>query len=261
MSVKVMSLVFDAIGLTPTEKLVMLSYADHAAEDGTRVYPSNARTAAKTGLTIRSVQRATNELIKKGLLERVKFGVGHSANEHVINISELKNMQNRGDSLSSRDTVTPQGCHSVTPGVTESHVRHDTVSPLTIIEPSLETSKESSEEGEISPHVKRTAAADLPVILSEAVGMVVIPSSELARTEQILSLVDYYGREKVVDALRNAGQRWTSTKAASGRPYRITNMGWVDWAQEDLMAEARTARKPRKQMIQLPDGTVQEVTV
>lgn len=50
------------------EKFVLLAYADYAAHDGTRVYPSQATIAKKTGFGIRQVQRITRRLQDLGYL-------------------------------------------------------------------------------------------------------------------------------------------------------------------------------------------------
>ena len=67
MSVKIMGLVWE-IDLPSNEKLVLLAYADHAAHDGTGIYPAVALVARKTGYSEREVQRVTRTLQGKGLL-------------------------------------------------------------------------------------------------------------------------------------------------------------------------------------------------
>jgi len=87
MSVKVMGLVFDA-DLPRDEKYVLLSYADHAAHDGTDVYPSVGRMAWKTGYARRSIQIITAKLVKKGIL--VEDGRGwHGTNRYRIDLDAL----------------------------------------------------------------------------------------------------------------------------------------------------------------------------
>lgn len=67
MSVKVMGAVWDT-DLPRAEKYVLLAYADHAAHDGTEVYPSVGRTAWKTGYSRRSIQKITSRLVDRGIL-------------------------------------------------------------------------------------------------------------------------------------------------------------------------------------------------
>lgn len=68
MSVRAMTAVWDMIGGTPDERLVMLAYADHADDEGANIFPAVARIAKKTGLTERGVQKITRRLTAIGLL-------------------------------------------------------------------------------------------------------------------------------------------------------------------------------------------------
>lgn len=61
--------------LTDSEVRVFLVYTRHANVDG-ESYPGNPLTAYKTGLSIRSVQRAVRSLVVKGLLSKVSSGTG-----------------------------------------------------------------------------------------------------------------------------------------------------------------------------------------
>lgn len=67
MSVKVMGLVWD-LDLKPTLKFVLLAYADHANHSGGNIYPAIETVARKTGFSSRTIQNATRELEKMGLL-------------------------------------------------------------------------------------------------------------------------------------------------------------------------------------------------
>lgn len=67
MSVRVMSLVWENPDLSATDKIVMLSLADHADDEG-RCYPSINRLVARTGLKIRTVQTAIKRLEQGGYL-------------------------------------------------------------------------------------------------------------------------------------------------------------------------------------------------
>jgi hypothetical protein len=68
MSVKVMSQVWESEGLSPTERLILLSLADHADDAGT-CYPSIKRLSHRTGLSERAVQGALKRLSDAGWLE------------------------------------------------------------------------------------------------------------------------------------------------------------------------------------------------
>lgn len=85
--------------------MVLLIIADHASDDGTEAWPSQATIAAKASISIRTVQRAVNSLVAGGYLWMEK-GAGGSANcredrrphRYTIIISKL-----RGDTESTRE--------------------------------------------------------------------------------------------------------------------------------------------------------------
>ena len=104
MSIRLMSEVWRT-GLPTVEKMVLLIIADHASDDGTEAWPSQATIAAKASISIRTVQRAVNSLVEAKYLWMAK-GQGGSVNcredrrphKYTINIKKL-----RGDIVSSRD--------------------------------------------------------------------------------------------------------------------------------------------------------------
>ena len=87
-----------------TEKMVLLVIADHASDDGTEAWPSQATIAKKASISIRTVQRAVNTLVDKGFVYMQK-GAGGSANcredrrphKYTINLAVL-----RGDAETTR---------------------------------------------------------------------------------------------------------------------------------------------------------------
>ena len=91
--------------LPTVEKMVLLVIADHASDDGTEAWPSQATIAAKASISIRTVQRAVHSLVNAGYLWMEK-GAGGSANcredrrphRYTINIKRL-----RGDTESTRE--------------------------------------------------------------------------------------------------------------------------------------------------------------
>lgn len=87
MSVKIMGAVWDA-DLPRDEKFILLSYADHAAHNGTNIYPSVGRTAWKTGYARRSVQTITKKLVDQRIL--ILDGKGwHGTNRYRLDIAAL----------------------------------------------------------------------------------------------------------------------------------------------------------------------------
>lgn len=73
MSVRLMSEIFESTTLGPTERLVMLSLADHAGDDG-RCYPSISRLCQRTGLSERAVQTNIRKLVEQGFIHIVQGG-------------------------------------------------------------------------------------------------------------------------------------------------------------------------------------------
>jgi Helix-turn-helix domain len=59
-----------------TEKMVLLVIADHASDDGTEAWPSQATIAKKASISIRTVQRCVNSLQSQGFLRMEKHAGG-----------------------------------------------------------------------------------------------------------------------------------------------------------------------------------------
>lgn len=67
MSVKVMAAVWECDALDASERLVMLSLADHADDSG-RCYPSIARLCRRTSMSDRGVQKVLARLVERGFI-------------------------------------------------------------------------------------------------------------------------------------------------------------------------------------------------
>jgi hypothetical protein len=94
MSILLMSKVF-ATGLRPSKKIVLLSLADFASDDGKNVYPSVETVAEKSSLSTRSVQTIIGGFLKSGLLLVMKnpFGGAPGTTRHLaINLIKLENL-------------------------------------------------------------------------------------------------------------------------------------------------------------------------
>src|ERR1019366_6750754 len=121
--------------LSPMQKLVAITLADHCHDDGTEARPSQPLLAKKTGLAPRSIRRILHDLVVMGVIVLDRPASQHRANCYIIlipdgfakvrpdTVTPLPSRPDRDDS--ERTETTPQGGHSV---------------PLTIREPSLETS-------------------------------------------------------------------------------------------------------------------------
>lgn len=126
MSVRIMGAVWDA-PLPPSQKLVLMSYADHADHEGRNIWPGVPLTARKTGYSQRQVQRTTQELLELGIL--IEDGHGrNNVRRYRIDLDALA-----AYSAPSGDTMSPPGSDTTSPpepqGVTFATPRGDTMSP------------------------------------------------------------------------------------------------------------------------------------
>lgn len=86
MSVKVMSMIWEDETLGPTDRLILLSLADHANDEGV-CYPSIARLVKRTGLSERTVQSAIKRLRGAGRLSLVRGAGPKGANLFLLHAS------------------------------------------------------------------------------------------------------------------------------------------------------------------------------
>lgn len=93
--------------LPTVEKMVLLVIADHANDEGTQSYPSQATIASKASISVRTVQRAVNNLVSEGYIRMFKHSGGSAdcredrrPHLYQININRL-----RGDNVSGRTDV------------------------------------------------------------------------------------------------------------------------------------------------------------
>jgi Mn-dependent DtxR family transcriptional regulator len=106
MSIRVMTEVWKT-NLPTTEKMVLLVIADHASDDGTNAWPSQATIAAKCSISVRTVQRSVNTLVRHGYIRLEKRAGGsvdcredRRPNRYTIVLSRL-----RGDNTPRRKVV------------------------------------------------------------------------------------------------------------------------------------------------------------
>jgi biotin operon repressor len=91
MSIKLMSMVYERVIVGGHRQAVLLVLADHARDDGSKVYPTIESIAWKLGLTRRPVQKAMAWLRQKGVLIVVSNGQGGRgfATEYRIDLAVL----------------------------------------------------------------------------------------------------------------------------------------------------------------------------
>jgi hypothetical protein len=92
MSVEVMSMVFKRYPAGGGERLLALALADHAHDDGSRIFPSVALLAQKTVQSDRTVQYQLRKMERMGWLIRVSDSSGGRGNttEYCINPEWIK---------------------------------------------------------------------------------------------------------------------------------------------------------------------------
>lgn len=94
MSILLMSRVF-ATSLSPSKKIVLLSLADFADDDGKNIFPSVATVAKKSSLSHRSVQTIIGDFADSGILRITKnpFGGAPGKTRHLqINLAALESL-------------------------------------------------------------------------------------------------------------------------------------------------------------------------
>jgi hypothetical protein len=112
MSIRVMSAVFDAEGLTSSEKIVALALADHCHDDGTEARPGLKRIETKTALSRRTVQAVIKSLISKGVMALDKRSTPTDPNWYrFILTPDGRSLAAMGGAV-----VAPGGCSGCTPG-------------------------------------------------------------------------------------------------------------------------------------------------
>jgi len=96
MSIRLMSDVWKT-DLPTTEKMVLLVIADHANDEGTEAWPSQATIAKKASISVRTVQRAVNSLVRAGYLRMEKHAGGSAScrddrrpHRYTINLGRLR---------------------------------------------------------------------------------------------------------------------------------------------------------------------------
>ncbi len=96
MSIRLMSDVWKT-DLPTTAKMVLLVIADHANDEGTEAWPSQATIAKKASISVRTVQRAVNSLVRAGFLRMEKHAGGSAScrddrrpHRYTINLAKLR---------------------------------------------------------------------------------------------------------------------------------------------------------------------------
>jgi hypothetical protein len=144
MSVKLMSTVWKTDIQSPAAKLVLLSLADRANDDGKDCFPKIETVAKRCGLTYRGVTKVIKELEAAGHIT-IKSGRGkHRSNDFFVH-PNLSSKWERGSYLRKRENgnqMTPKWEPDDTKMGTDEHENRNVVPTYTsvpIIEPSITT--------------------------------------------------------------------------------------------------------------------------
>lgn len=120
MSIRLMSEVWRT-DLPTVEKMVLLVIADHANDEGTEAWPSQATIAIKASVSIRTVQRAVNSLVAARYLTVAKHAGGSATcredrrpHRYTMNLKTLREAagnykKQRGDAPTTREVRGDSG--------------------------------------------------------------------------------------------------------------------------------------------------------
>ena len=115
--------------------MILLVIADHASDDGTEAWPSQATIAMKASVSIRTVQRCVNTLVKQGYVRMEKHAGGSAScredrrpHRYTINLNRL-----RGDIVTGRQAQTNGATLTTTTGRQQRPKNH-TIEPSIIIQ-------------------------------------------------------------------------------------------------------------------------------
>ena len=164
MSIKVMSAVFDRYPNGGGEMLLALALADHASDDGTRIFPSVKALAGKTRQSERTVQYQLRRMEELGWLSVVGHGNGgrSMAREYQISLDWIKGAEIAPFQKGATDDIK-----GATTGIKGCNLTQERVQPIapannhhrTIIEQSLNHHGEAAVAG---PEKTATRNCTLP---------------------------------------------------------------------------------------------------
>ena len=146
-SIKLMTMVFDRYPAGGTERLLALAVADHARDDGTRIWPSVGELARKTVQSERSVQRMLLKMQLRQWLLLVRRATGRpgDTNEYRINPAWIA-----GQELPTGDNLSPVQCEEEGEPGPETGDNLSPVRPAESVDKVIHTGDSSDETGDSS---------------------------------------------------------------------------------------------------------------
>jgi Helix-turn-helix domain len=113
--------------------MILLVIADHASDDGTEAWPSQATIATKASVSIRTVQRCVNSLVRLGYVRMEKHAGGSATcredrrpHRYTINLYKL-----RGDTMTGRQGETDGATSTPVTGRQQRPKNHPVEPPIT----------------------------------------------------------------------------------------------------------------------------------
>lgn len=76
---------------------------------------------------------------------------------------------------------------------------------------------------------------DAVKILTDSSGLSYFPADQNEWVEVVIRMAEDHGVEGATRAMTLAADRWKISKTGNGKSYRITNLSWINWAQEYLL--------------------------
>jgi DNA-binding transcriptional ArsR family regulator len=191
--------------LSGPEKLVLMALADHADEDGI-CWPGNAHIARKCNLSQRSVQRHIKNLIDNGYMtahRRYRDTGGQTSNRYVLNVEGVTICHGGDDRLTRGDDTS--------------------VAPITIIEPSVESTTTTVPEWmEILSEIEKPEPDTVKRLLKWAV-----PHDDIALRETAYSLAEkwelYKAKRKNIWSTFQGWVRVAERRAEERGPIRVSS--------------------------------------
>ena len=211
---------------------------DRADWDTGKVFDWRDKLEAEDfGMQWRTLQQQRQQLENDGFISCFQSG-----DHQVITIHNWTNPREYGG-----DIYNPYG------GGTENRV------PLNVegtIEGTYEGTREGSRkhstptyDSQITDHMSHggaPASVDPVQILAMSSGLSAFPADQLQWTEVIRRMAEDHGVDKTIEVMKIACANWVNTKGKNSRYYRVTNLNWINWAQDLLLTNGRGPKDPSK---------------
>lgn len=228
MSIRLMSLIFEKEkNTTGSKRLVLLAIADNANDEGV-CWPAITTIARKANISRAYAKQLVHELKDDGYIQITRRP--RKDNRDETNLYRIMPLWVGEAGLPLPGVGVPQ-----IPQVGEAGLpqRGSQGYPESSLEPSIKPPLTTDVGNQISPMITRVS------------GMAAIPPKEMQRIEQLISMVQSYGLEEIEAALKRCCDRWRKTPRKNGSGfYSVTTMGWVDWAQDELVGKPPEEEKP-----------------